>query len=64
MNDLRATARAAVARLSAVLEARAHSASSVNATLDITQPLVAAFDQLIDEIETLKHQITQLQRQP
>jgi hypothetical protein len=62
MNDLRATARAAVNRLSSVVEAREHSAPNLNAALDITQPLMATFDLLIDEIEALKRQVAQLQQ--
>jgi hypothetical protein len=62
MNDLRTIARAAVARLSSVIEARAHSASSANAALDIAQPLVAAFDCLIDKIEALESQVADLKQ--
>ena len=62
MNDLRATARAAAARLSAVLKAHAENPSGVNASLDVAQPLVAAFDLLIDEIDALKLQVAELQR--
>lgn len=62
MNDLRATTRAAVARLSSVIEASAHSASSVNAALDVAHPLAAAFDGLIDKIEALERQVAELKQ--
>ena len=62
MNDLRTTARAAVARLSSVIEARAHNPSSINVRLDVAEPLVAVFDLLSDELDALKLQIAELQQ--
>lgn len=62
MSTLRTTAHAAVDRLSAVLDAVAHRPSDVNAVLDVTHPLKAAFDSLIDEIDELKREVDSLKR--
>lgn len=60
MNDPRAVARAAVARVSTVIEALGEGTQHRNAGLDVRAPLVAAFDLLIDELEALKREISAL----
>ena len=62
MNDPRAIARAAVGRLGAVLDALANNPSKTNAVLDVEQPLIAAFDALIDEIDSLKRKVAELEQ--
>ncbi len=62
MSTPRTTAHAAVDRLSAVLDALANKPSDVNAVLDVTHPLKAAFDSLVDEIDALKREVAELKR--
>lgn len=62
MNDSRSIAQAAVARLTVVLDALASNPGSINAVLDVEQPLAAAFNAMSDTIDSIKSEIAEIKR--